>query len=236
MSWVHVGDQIPGPHHIRRDSRLFSTGQRYSQIFWTSMYAATRWAGGPWPHGTKNSSTFPRRPAGPPRPQLARRRATTPRAFPANLTPAHVRLRTPSSANQRGVHGPGAICSRPRRNGRWMRRWSTGPAWGETPTAIKASGRAPSAHPVGRSPSLPIVCFLRPKSSPAPPLVPSLWSGKRPESHTPSSFPRRISVWRARSCLGVRVSRAGLWSLLVLVDLWILVRWNHQTHQYMCGS
>ncbi|XBI58487.1 uncharacterized protein [Aegilops tauschii subsp. strangulata] len=30
-----------------------------------------------------------------------------------------------------------------------------GPRGGETPTAIKASGRAPSAHPVGRSPSLP---------------------------------------------------------------------------------
>ncbi|XBJ04385.1 hypothetical protein VPH35_023329 [Triticum aestivum] len=72
-----------------------------------------------------------------------------------------------------------------------MRRRSTGPAWGGgggggggTPTAIKGGGRAPSAHPVGRSPSLPpslsSVSFGRKAPlfpAPAPPLlVPGLRS------------------------------------------------------------
>uniref|UniRef100_A0A453CX29 Uncharacterized protein n=1 Tax=Aegilops tauschii subsp. strangulata TaxID=200361 RepID=A0A453CX29_AEGTS len=76
-----------------------------------------------------------------PHPQLARRRATTPRAFPCcYLTPAHVRLRTPPSASQREVHGPGAIRSRPRRSGRPMQRRSTGPSWGRNAHGYKALG------------------------------------------------------------------------------------------------
>uniref|UniRef100_R7WD20 Uncharacterized protein n=1 Tax=Aegilops tauschii TaxID=37682 RepID=R7WD20_AEGTA len=56
---------------------------------------------------------------------------------------AHVRLRTPPSASQREVHGPGAIRSRPRRSGRPMQRRSTGPSWGRNAHGYKGKRPRP---------------------------------------------------------------------------------------------